>query len=57
MSSQQKSFNKLSKVDKSTDYLNYYDDPIDNDKNINQKINFEDFDKNIKIGGNIVYFE
>jgi len=35
LNSQQKSFKKLSKDDKSSDYINYYDEPIDNDKNIN----------------------
>lgn len=48
---------KISKNEKSGDLINYYDDPIDNDQHINQKAIFEDFDRNIKISGKIVYFD
>ena len=57
LNSQSKSFNKISKNEKSGDLINYYDDQLDKDNHISQKPIFEDFDKNIKIGGNIVYFE
>lgn len=48
---------KISKNEKSGDLINYYEETIQNDKHINQQTIFEDFDKNIKIGGNIIYFD
>ena len=48
---------KISKNEKSGDLINYNEETINNDNHINQQAIFEDFDKNIKIAGNIIYFE
>ena len=42
---------------KSGDLTNYFEDSLEKENHISQKPIFEDFDKNIKIGGNIIYFE